>query len=597
MTTKAKTNEKENGAAKPKPAHPILAMIADGSAPLDHRLEMLRMVLNDPNPEAQSVARGIVETLGQSAADQVHAQKVKELNDLLHAMKLGPQRGGTFLGLLPPNGTAVCIAHVVLDDGTTAYTVVPDAELAKSLRRGDAIILEGKGHAVLRRGPAESRRGEIATFERRLDATLLEVNVRGAERAVFLASQDLTDALDAGACAPGAQLVVNTRQSVAYAALPEPDNFAHWRYLAKEPVPDVRVERDIGAPPRCIAEVRELIRLEMTRPDLRRRYKLRRCVMKLLAGVSGSGKTLAILAIWRAIYEVMSEVTGVPVDQLPPRVFRLRLSTVLSMWLGESDRNLDRFFNEVEKMAATPVMLNGVEYFLPVIAILEEVDGLARARGGHGDAVYDRILTTALQRLDTTRQDLKDRLILYLGTTNEPEQVDRAFLRRIGGTVEKFGRLNRRGFAAVLSKHLGGLPLARHNGHPEAELVRDMVAEVSGWLFAPNGPDRGLVELAYAGSPTPDVRHRCDFLTGALVDRAVQQAAAAAVEAELAGATAPGVNADLLIAALDEQVRSVADQLTEFNARAYLDVPEGMRVAGVRRLPQPALSAREFQRP
>ena len=124
--------------------------------------------------------------------------------------------------------------------------------------------------------------------------------------------------------------------------------------------------------------------------------------------------------------------------------------------------------------------------------ILEEIDGLARARGGSADGVYDRILTTALQRLDSTREDLKGKLILYIGTTNEPEQVDRAFMRRIGGTVEKFGRLGRKGFSAVLQKHLGGLPLARHNGCPEDRLVANMVTDLTAWLFAPNGSARSV---------------------------------------------------------------------------------------------------------
>src|SRR6185503_12073395 len=100
-----------------------------------------------------------------------------------------------------------------------------------------------------------------------------------------------------------------------------------------------------------IEKLANLVRLEMTNPSLRRRYRLRRCLMTLLSGVSGSGKTLAIHALWRRLYEVMSEVTGVPVAQLPPRVFRLKLSEVLSMWLGESDKNLDRFFAEIEQMA------------------------------------------------------------------------------------------------------------------------------------------------------------------------------------------------------------------------------------------------------
>jgi len=37
--------------------------------------------------------------------------------------------------------------------------------------------------------------------------------------------------------------------------------------------------------------------------------------------VSGSGKTLAIQAIHRLMYEIMGELTGIPIDQLPHAYF------------------------------------------------------------------------------------------------------------------------------------------------------------------------------------------------------------------------------------------------------------------------------------
>ena len=109
-----------------------------------------------------------------------------------------------------------------------------------------------------------------------------------------------------------------------------------------------------------------------------------------MAGVSGSGKTLTIQAICNGAYQIMSKVCGVEFDSLPPRIFRLRMSEVLSCYLGESDKNLARFFREVEQMAKEPVVVEGREMQLPVIAIIEEVDGLARRRGEDSiNAIYD----------------------------------------------------------------------------------------------------------------------------------------------------------------------------------------------------------------
>ena len=119
--------------------------------------------------------------------------------------------------------------------------------------------------------------------------------------------------------------------------------------------------------------------------------------MKLLCGVSGSGKTLAVQAIHHLMYEIMSEVTGVALDQLPFRVFRFRQSQLLSKWLGDSDKNVDRLFDEIEQLADQPFRApDGRQVRLPVLVVIEEADGMGRARGQ--DAIYDRILTTALQR-------------------------------------------------------------------------------------------------------------------------------------------------------------------------------------------------------
>ncbi|HXJ55957.1 MAG TPA: AAA family ATPase [Verrucomicrobiae bacterium] len=582
---------------KPKKPTPIEILLADGSAPIEQRREFLKMLLNDPSPDAGAAVQSIFNTLTSNGAAQVYEEKARELASILKQIEDGPLRSAAFIEMLPKNGFAARQAHVVLDDGTTACTVVPEAAMAENLRRGDRVLLDGRGKAVLHRLPGGPRTGEEALFERRLDDRHIELTIRGQDRYVFLAAQDLADQLAREEVKPGAALIVNARHGMAYEALPPADGLAHYKYLVREQVPSVDVQRDIGCPPPCIADALEHIRIEMTDPGLSREFGVRRCQMRLLAGVSGSGKTLAIQAICAGAYQVMSEVTGTPVEALPPRTFRLRMSEVLNYLLGESDKQLGRFFQEVEQLAEERFTnAAGQTFTLPVIAILEEIDGLARARGGH-DTVYDRILTTALQWLDATRPELKNKLILYLGTTNEPDQVDRAFLRRIGTNIDHFRRLQRKGFASVLDKHLHKVPVALR-GQDEAEATRrQLIREIVDWLFSPNGSDRGIVELTFAGSTTPVVRHRRDLLTGALVDRAVQDAAKAARREQLRTRVSGGITAELLTHAFEQQFRALVEQLTELNVRQYVDVPDGVRVATLRRLAQPSLLPQQLQRP
>jgi hypothetical protein len=68
------------------------------------------------------------------------------------------------------------------------------------------------------------------------------------------------------------------------------------------------------------------------------------------------------------------------------------------------------------------------------------------------------------------------------------------------------------------------------------------------------------------------------------------------VNLESNGSEQPGLSLEILIKAFDRQFRNVADQINEHNARHYLEVPDGVRVATVRRIPQPAILPIELER-
>jgi hypothetical protein len=522
------------------------------------------------------------------------AEKLKQLQELLRELEAGPLRLASFLGLAPANG-AVQRARIVLEDGTHAWAVVPDAGLASALHRGDSVWLEGSGKAVLARNEDLPGSGEEARLDRQIDDQRVRVLLRGDEALICYMSQKLAEQMAGGEVKPGRTVVVSVRQQIAFEALPQADGLSHYRYLDRSPVPDVIVERDIGDPHPIIEEVSRHVRREMLQPDLGRRYRMRRCMTRLLSGVPGSGKTLTIQAVWRRLYEVMSEATGVPIDKLPFRVMHLRMAQVLSMWLGESDKQIDRFWDEVEQLAAEVfVAPDGRTFHLPVLVIGEEAEGLARERGQ--DAIYDRIMTTLLQRLDVTCRKLKNQLVISLFSTNKIQTLDAAFSRRGGSRIMEFTRLNRRAFAAVLQKHLQGLPFRPNNGEDQAALCRKTVQEITGWVYGQNGSDQPIVELTYMGTGKAEPRYRRHFMVGALVDRAVQAAAEQACLAEEEGVDQSGLTAEMIMEALDEQIDAIAMQMSPHNAADYVDV-EGGRIATVRRLPRPAIQPFELRRP
>lgn len=579
----------------PKKKPPGIAMmLLDEKVPLDHRRAMLHQLCMDDSDEAKALLLSLLKAAAASKGKDLYEEKIKTLNKRLAELKEGPLRLGSVLEKEPRDNRV----EVVLEDGTPVFPVAADPELLPRLRNCEGVLLDAAGRAILYLGPGLPQRGDEAKFLRRIGDSHVEVLVNEHEKKVYRASDEVTELLDDDEVKPESALLVCQRRQMAFSVIPQVDGLTHYQYLDKTGLPDVVVERDIGDPPGYLEELTHHVRMEMTDPATRRRYKIRRTVMKMLTGTSGSGKTLSIEGFIRRMTEITSEVTGVPLEDLPPRVLRMNMEQILSMWLGESDKRLARFFDEAIQLYDQPYIApDGKEHHLPVLAVCEEIEALSRHRGSDHDGVYDRIQTVALRRLDTTRPDYKNRLIIFLFTSNVPQLVDSAFMRRAGGTIERFGRLaGPRAFRSVLEKHVRGLPFYSQNGSKQRGLERQAIDEITSWLYSPNGEDQGQVELTFAGSTEPVLEYRRSFLTGAVVDRAVQQAAAEACRAEELGYGQSGITVEGLAKAFDDQIRSIVELLTEQNAGQHVDLPDGERVTRVRRIEQPSVLPFELVR-
>ena len=174
-----------------------------------------------------------------------------------------------------------------------------------------------------------------------------------------------------------------------------------------------------------------------------------------------------------------------------------------------------------------------------------------------------------------------------------PRHIDHAFLRRVGGTIERFGKPGRDDVAALLETLLR-VRAVRGNGSPDGDSRRSVVAGAVSWLYAPRQEPE--VELTFAGSTSPVPRYCRDFLTASLLDRAVRRASERACRDDEAGIEGAGVSRASLIEAIRDQVQGVADALHERNAGEYLDLPDGARVAAVRRGPRPRLRKVHLER-
>jgi transitional endoplasmic reticulum ATPase len=163
--------------------------------------------------------------------------------------------------------------------------------------------------------------------------------------------------------------------------------------------PDVTFDDIAG-----LTEAKEQIRVRMVypflKPDLAKKYGVRRGGGILLYGPPGTGKTMLAKA-------VAAEIDA-PFYSVSP-------SEIMSKWVGESEQNIARLFREARENAAS-------------IIFIDEVEALVPPRGEDAPAVMKRLVPQILQELEGIGTGGKNPL-LFVGATNEPWNLDSAILR------------------------------------------------------------------------------------------------------------------------------------------------------------------------
>ena len=515
--------------------------------------------------------------------EQLKAQYAAAVREL----EQGGVRPATLVGLVDTNLPGPKPrAQVVTPDGQQRFPFVHPDVSADQLEPGGTVFLDAKGAMVLGIGRLPPAAGTQATFVRRLpDSPHVEVSLRD-EKFSFYASRRVLDAIASGSVKRGERLLICPQQQFAFDVIPA-DNDRRFRFVDSAKLPDVLPERDIGNPHPCLGWLVRRTRILMFRPDLRTKFEVRPRISLLMTGPSGAGKTLTIKAFLTLLRRMIAERTGR--DDIGSRVIRVKMSEQLSEWLGRSDKNFEALFDDLQALAAEEIVTaSGERIRVPVAAIFEEVEGLARRRStgepdGTGGAM-DRILGTLLQRFDDPLDELAHLPLIILSTSNRPSMIDVAMHRRLGSKVARFRRLDRRGLSAVLSKKIKPTYPLAGNGTPAGRLLQGLIDEVTANLFDPQNDEVASLEITL-GDGTKLTKFPRDFLTGSLVEQALSEAIdeltffAEENEREEAGLDSAG-----LIDALRSQIHALVENVTPYNAADYIDLPDHTHVSNVRRL-------------
>lgn len=124
----------------------------------------------------------------------------------------------------------------------------------------------------------------------------------------------------------------------------------------------------------------------------------------LFAGPPGTGKSI--------VAEALAKETGMNL---------VRMGNIRSMWVGESERNLDRALDLVSALA-------------PVVVFVDEVDQAFGTRGvpGNDSGVGERIFKRILEFMGNNETRGK---AIWIAATNRPDTMDDALIRRFDRVI------------------------------------------------------------------------------------------------------------------------------------------------------------------
>ncbi|WP_254837957.1 AAA family ATPase [Natronomonas marina] len=197
---------------------------------------------------------------------------------------------------------------------------------------------------------------------------------------------------------------------------------------APEPATDATYE-DIGGLDEELEQVREMIELPLSEPELFRKLGIDPPSGVLLYGPPGTGKTLIAKAVANEV-DARFEVIDGP--------------EIVSKYKGESEEKLREIFERAVEAA-------------PAVVFIDEIDSIAGARDDDAD-MENRVVAQLLTLMDGL--DAREQVIV-IGATNRVDTIDPA-LRR-GGRFDReieIGVPDEAGRREILDVHARGMPLA-----------------------------------------------------------------------------------------------------------------------------------------
>lgn len=189
---------------------------------------------------------------------------------------------------------------------------------------------------------------------------------------------------------------------------------------------------DVGGYEDVKKELRDSIMVPLQEKELAEAYGLKPPSGVLLFGPPGTGKTMLMRALAK---------------ELGYAFYYVKTSEILSMWYGESEKNVAEVFSNARKNA-------------PAIIFFDEIDAIGKKRSEFSaDDVGPRVLSALLQEMDGYKG--KGKPVIVVGATNVPNKLDPALMRP--GRFDKIIYMHLPDYEArkaIFRVHLSKIPAA-----------------------------------------------------------------------------------------------------------------------------------------
>jgi hypothetical protein len=525
----------------------LAELLGDHKIPPNDRCDALIYEIVDKGLDMRPTVRRLVEEaeVGRKLRDKLAAQEG-------HA--LIPER---FIGTVDKPRL---YAQVTRGPGVVWLPAAP--EEIENLQPGDPVLIDTQTDRIVGRDGQLPITGDVVEVES-LPANQpgrVYVKREGHSQLARLHHRLIADP---DTCRPGTRMVYDALRNFVL----EPAETAtdgKELLLDLERVDAVR-QQDVGAPKPVVDEILAHLKMFVEHPDWVKLMQARMRCSYLFIGGTGTGKSYTLRLIATEYGDFIEAVTG-------QRVSRVVMCDASQFWrslFGETEQMIATWVQKLERLGGHTLRArNGDEIAAPLIVCVEECDALLRTRGdqtGSGH-LFDRPLALFLQKIESLEAALKCP-ILWVATSNRPDLVDPASLRRIGMRTVFFGTLSVSEAAAVLAKKIPeSLPIRARDGRGAGS--RDaLLGKVLGYVYGPS-PKQGLAEVQFVNSERRTLQ-RMELLTPAILEEAVSAAIDQCLMESAEAGELLGIDGDDIVRFLHRHFTGLAHLLRPHNVAEH----------------------------